>query len=510
MADELIMIDDVCGLPEALHAKQDTLVFDSSPVVGSKNPVTSGGIYDFVTETAQAISDATSSSITDISSSVSSELAKKADKVHSHTIDDVCGLPEALSSIKTYTSGDGIEIDPSMAISISPVKCYSGLTVGPAGIAVDAEAKSDWSLDYSGTVYIGSDNSLRIGKASKANYGVFRVSQCDTCSDGGEVYTAPHVYHLFCEAAADVKKQIAFATESINCRIDEIVCGSVSYATKQDLDDLCRLVFTDTASVNIQDYSDGFRTAIGWYGKLSSLGVSSSSVDLRSVTFKRGCVSAATPSVAYVRVVAYVDGELTVLYRSSVGTDWPSTEVNTPVVFQLEPSTSRRVSSSDSIYIVLSDCACGDAYTVGTQFGLVATNGGSGSVSCWPTGPGQGAPCIVTGYTPNIGITYIDASSSGSLEGRVENSISVLRQETIDAKDSVIYSLCELDKVVSGKQDAISAGCNISITGSTVSAILPAVDATPTDGSENLVTSGGVKSYVDQVTGYILTALDEV
>lgn len=510
MADEPIMIEEVCGLPEALHAKQDTLVFDSSPVTGSTNPVTSGGIYDFVAETAQAITGDTSSSITGISCSIASDLAKKADKEHGHTIEEVCGLPDALAGIKDYTAGDGIQIDPSMAISVSPVQGYSGLTVCSAGIAVNAEVKSDWSLDYSGTVYIGSDNTLRIAKASKYTYGVFRVSQCDTCSDGGEVYTAPHVYYLFCEAACSVEKQIACATESITCRIDEIVCGSGSYATKQDLEGLRGSIFTDTTIVSIPSHSDSCNLSIGWYGKLSSIGVSSSSVDLRSVTFRRGCGSLAAPSVAYARVLAYIDGELTVLYRSTSGVAWACTDVDAPVTFQLEPSTSGRVSSDDNIYIVLSDCAYGDSYTFGAKFALTVANGGTGSVDYWPTGPGLGAPCVVTGYTPNIGVTYTDASTSGSLEGKVENNTSILRREILDAKDSVIYSLCELGQVVAGKQDAISAGCNISITGSTVSAILPAVDATPTDGSENLVTSGGVKSYVDQVTGYILTALDEV
>lgn len=45
---------NVAGLEEALAAKQNTLTFDTAPTADSNNPVTSGGVYQYIAENSSS------------------------------------------------------------------------------------------------------------------------------------------------------------------------------------------------------------------------------------------------------------------------------------------------------------------------------------------------------------------------------------------------------------------------------------------------------------------------
>ena len=63
-----------------------------------------------------------------------------------------------------------------------------------------------------------------------------------------------------------------------------------------------------------------------------------------------------------------------------------------------------------------------------------------------------------------------------------------------------------VSSALSGKQDKLTAGDNISIKNGTIS--VTNIDTTPTAGSNNLVSSGGVKSYIDSIVGDIKSRLE--
>lgn len=394
MADGPISVVEVCGLPEALASKQDTLVIDSSPVHGSTNVATSGGVYDFVVESMQQLSSSVDNSLCETTSSVACQLSGKADAVHRHNIVDVDGLQDEL-----------------------------------------------------------------------------------TC---------------------------------VTVRINAVAEKADTSATSDDLVILRNSLLTPVKGTTGQDIYEGGRVLRGWYGALYSLGVRSSCVDLRTITLSKGCGSSCNePSDAYAMVSTYVDGKLTLLYRSTVPVAWASTHGGCNVTFHLEPSTSMRLSSQDNIYIAITDCGCGDVFAVSGSFTLANSSSNPGaSVNSWTVSDGYGSPCVTCDYAPYVWTTYSDVSYSGSLEGRMEHNISVLRSElqsVIVDTSSIVSSLCD---TITSKQNALKAGNNIVISSDTISIATP--DTTPIDGSTRLVTSGGVKKYVDCITGGILTALDEL
>lgn len=95
------------------------------------------------------------------------------------------------------------------------------------------------------------------------------------------------------------------------------------------------------------------------------------------------------------------------------------------------------------------------------------------------------------------------------LEWDVKTKISFLDVTKIYENGTLLSNKYETKSNVASalneKQDILTAGDNISIENGIIS--ITNIDTTPTAGSNNIVSSGGVKSYIDSIVGDIRTAL---
>ena len=238
------------------------------------------------------------------------------------------------------------------------------------------------------------------------------------------------------------------------------------------------------------------------------------------------------------------------LFQSKNSVSWGNVSAGAVVTYEMEHIKGRVYPTNNERIVLYFVSSKTDADGISNSNVGLQTESGKGGAIIATQSSTTSLPGGQNGYRPVIGLTYYNAIDNlesrliETIETKLDKShedkiathleyghIKLGTQYTIDTADdnfgvigktsngqlayrmdSVPTSGSRLPvksggvyQALSEKQDVLTAGDNISIENGIIK--VTNIDTTPTEGSENLVSSGGIKTYIDSIVGDIKSAL---
>lgn len=264
-------------------------------------------------------------------------------------------------------------------------------------------------------------------------------------------------------------------------------------------------VFRDTREV-AQNASDGIANLFGWSGTLRDLNVNFERVGITTISLKKRTGSAPS-NTNYARIVHIgSSGTVEMLFQSKNSVSWGNVAAGTVVTYEMEHIKGRVYPTNTERIVLYFVSSKTDADAIAnSNVGLQTESGKGGGLAAGQTST-TSLPGGQDGYRPVIGLTYYNAIDN--LESRLIESIETKLDKSHEDK---IATHLEYGHIKLGTQYTIdTADDNFGVIGKTSNGQLSyRMDSVPTSGSRLPVKSGGVYQALSEKQD-ALTAGDNI